>query len=172
MRADKDIKQLDSGKWSYAGMEFSSEEAAKLFANRGAADEPEFDAKKPRPWLFAATALLFVCGGYWLFSGTNKAASSGYAMPSPAGRNIAEMDGLFLCQQAIKRASLDAENTSAPYVKNQGTGSEYYFAWNNETKLVRSRNGLGLEVGVTASCIVDAASGRIRSLTIQGRSLV
>lgn len=170
MPADNEIRQLDNGKWSFAGMEFASEEAAKLFAERGKSIE-QFDSKKPRPWLFASVAVILVGGILWVASGESSRGSvKKYPMDTVSATS--EADALFICQQAIKRASLDAEKTSVPYVRAQAGGQDYYFAWNNDTKLVRARNGLGLEVGATASCIVSRYGGRILSLTVQGKALI
>lgn len=46
----------------------ASEEAAKLFAERGKSIE-QFDSKKPRPWLFASVAVILVGGILWVASG-------------------------------------------------------------------------------------------------------
>lgn len=168
MRANNKIKQLDNGKWSFAGMEFGSEEAAKLFAERSKPRE-EFDSKKPRPWLFVVVVAIVAGGILWATSG-NPSQEAVEKHPTDTVSATSEAGALFICQQAIKRASLDAEKTSVPFVRAQG-GQDHYFAWNNDTKLVRTRNGLGLEVGVTASCIVSKYGGRVLSLTIQGQSL-
>lgn len=182
MRAKKEIKQLDNGKWSYGGLEFASEESAKLFAYRGAvaASGAALDPKRHSGWLLGISVVVLSALGWWLTGVIGDKASSNnayYGAPvqaavSNASSYINSTNALYKCQQAIKAASNDAGRTSVPYVPNVGSGSEYYFAWNNSSKLVRAPNGLGIEVGATASCIVDGSTGKILSLTVQGRSLM
>lgn len=79
-------------------------------------------------------------------------------------------EALLLCQKAFRQISRDPENAKVPYVKDQGRGSESYFAWGASTKMMRMRNGLGLEVATTGSCIVDRTKHQITSLTVDGKS--
>lgn len=119
-------------------------------------------------------------GGKWAVAGLIFfAAVAVVSLLNPSRKNNSSSsmafdasDALVICQSAIKLASKDAEKAKVPYVPNQGSDGGYFFAWNNTTKLARLRNGLGLEVGVTALCKVDAATRRITSLTLDGRQLI
>jgi hypothetical protein len=79
---------------------------------------------------------------------------------------------LTICQYALKKISLDPDNAQIPYVENFGTGDEFYFAWGASTRIARMRNGIGLDVAVTASCIVDKQSREIKSLTLNGKKII
>lgn len=81
-------------------------------------------------------------------------------------------DALYLCQQALKRASRDPEKAEAPPVENFGKGDEFYFAWGASTKMARMRNGFGLEVAASASCTVSQTQKRITSLTLDGKTIL
>lgn len=81
-------------------------------------------------------------------------------------------DALTMCQSALKNASRDPEKASVPYVENQGSGDEYYFAWGASTKMARMRNGLGSEVAASASCTVSHSQKRITSLTLDGQTII
>lgn len=85
---------------------------------------------------------------------------------------LSSLDALLLCQNALKRVSRDPEKASIPYVEDAGSGTESYFAWGAQTKMARMRNGLGLEVAASASCIVDRSAKRITTLTLDGKSIL
>lgn len=87
-------------------------------------------------------------------------------------KGMRESDALWLCQKALKTISRDPENADIPYVSDQGQGSEFYYAWGTNTKVVRMRNGLGLDVATSASCIVDGKNQRITALTLDGKSVL
>lgn len=120
----------------------------------------------PAGWVAAAIvgAIAFSCAG----SGGSGTSSTSRQQTS----SFSELDALLLCQTALKRASRDPEKAEVPYVKAFGGSAEYYFAWGAQTKMARMRNGLGLEVAVGASCIVDKATRRITSLTLDGKTIM
>lgn len=92
---------------------------------------------------------------------------------SPAARYaMSESEALTRCQEMIRRQARDPETANVPFVRNMGKGTEAYFAWGAQTKMARMRNGLGLEVAVSASCIVDLSTGTLRSLTVDGKALM
>jgi len=101
---------------------------------------------------------------------TNTASSDAKAKEHEDFR--AHSDALYLCQHALQRASNDPEKADIPYVQNSGGESEYYFAWGKSTKMARMRNGLGLDVAVSASCIVDKTTREITSLTVNGKDMM
>ncbi|MDZ4151803.1 hypothetical protein, partial [Methylicorpusculum sp.] len=92
--------------------------------------------------------------------------------PIKEKQNFTWNDALYLCQYNIKNLANDPEKAEVPYVENIGKGNEYYFAWGRSTKFARMRNGLGLEIPVSASCIVDGNQKRIVSLTIDGKTII
>lgn len=168
MRTNEKPELLSSGKWGYAGMEFASEEAATSF-KKSRDDEPSFFSRiwetKAGKWMVCGVIFLMGCWFISLIPSSRTPKTASVATFDSA-------DALALCQAAIKMASKDAEKVQAPYVPNQGDSGSYFFAWNNTTKLARLRNGLGIEVGVTALCKVDPSSRRITSLTLDGLQLI
>ncbi|NOR71613.1 MAG: hypothetical protein GQ532_18320 [Methylomarinum sp.] len=80
-------------------------------------------------------------------------------------------NALVQCQMAIKNYSRDPDTAEVPFVSNIGAGDWYRFSWGRSTSFIRMRNGLGLEVPVTADCEVDGATKRITSLTINEKSI-
>lgn len=94
-------------------------------------------------------------------------------MSKPDGdRRFGSSDALGMCQGALKSVARDPDMADIPYVENMGRGSEYYFSWGAQTKMARMRNGLGLDVAVSASCIVNGVTRRITSLSLDGRSIL
>lgn len=91
------------------------------------------------------------------------------------GKQSAEFgdrDALALCQFAFKKVSRDPDKAEIPAVQNFGKGDESYFAWGSETRVMRMRNGLGLDVAATGSCIVSKSAKKITSLTLNGESII
>ena len=120
------------------------------------------EAKKPVPmWANVVTGLLLV-------GMLSMCMSGGDDKPVQFGH----VDALTLCQTALKAAAKDPENAEVPYVENFGRGDEYVYSWGSQTKMARMRNGLGLEVAASASCVVDGRSQRITSLTLNGQTLI
>lgn len=168
MVSEEKPAQLDNGKWGYRGIEFASEEAANSF-KKSRDEEPGFAARvwetKAGKWVVAGLIFFSVLWLVSLFQPSRQRA-----IPSAVSFDAA--DALALCQSAIKLASKDAEKAQVPYVPDQGDDGFYFFAWNNTTKLARLRNGLGIEVGVTALCRVDKTRKKILSLTLDGTQLI
>lgn len=91
---------------------------------------------------------------------------------NPSKKDFTWNDALTMCQMTITKLSRDPDTADVPYVPNAGGGNEYYFAWGASTKYARMRNGLGLEVPVSASCIVDGNTRTITSLTFNGKTII
>ena len=89
-----------------------------------------------------------------------------------ATRDFDWNDALTMCKMTIKKASKDPEKADVPYVANHGSGDEFRYVWSSSTKLTRMRNGLGLEVGVPASCTVSRSQKRITSLIVDGQKVL
>lgn len=51
-------------------------------------------------------------------------------------------------------------------------GVDWRFFWTQNTRMVRMRNGVGLEVAATAACVVDEVSGDAKLVELDGRQLV
>lgn len=82
------------------------------------------------------------------------------------------VDALVLCKEALTNVARDPGSVDIPNVPDFGSKGEYYFAWGASTKRIHMRNGLGLPVAVTASCIVNHTQKRIISLTLNGETLI
>lgn len=89
----------------------------------------------------------------------------------PSKTDFTWNDALLMCQTTIKNFARDPDTAEVPYVPNGGKGNEYYYAWGAGTKSVRMRNGLGLEVPVSAYCIVDGNTKTITQLSIDGKTI-
>lgn len=79
---------------------------------------------------------------------------------------------LQTCQTALKQASRDPEKAKIPGVGAMKGGADWRFLWNENSRMVRMRNGLGNEVAAIALCVVDEDTGRIKLLTLDGKQLV
>lgn len=108
----------------------------------------------------------------WLLS---MCTNSGERAPANATQNsgaMRESAALALCQSTFRQLAKDPENAKVPAVPNLGQAGEFYFAWGGQTSMMRMRNGLGIEVAVSGSCVVDTASRRIKLLTMDGKTLI
>ena len=82
------------------------------------------------------------------------------------------MDALYLCQQAMKSASLDPNKAEVPFVMPTSDAAEFHFSWGASTKRMRMRNGLGMDVPATGSCSVSKSAKRITYMTINGKTII
>ena len=89
-----------------------------------------------------------------------------------SSNDLTEGDALYLCAQAYRRLARDPDNVVVPTVPDHGSGTESYFAWGASTKTMRMRNGLGLDVATSGSCIVDRRARLITALTLDGKTLI
>lgn len=96
------------------------------------------------------------------------------ALPSgpKAPQAFNDADANILCRDAIMRFSRDPERTQVPYAQPSTRGDEALLAWNQSSKMLRMRNGLGLEVPATASCLVSRGERRVIMLTINGEAMI
>lgn len=133
---------------------------------------PHCGIKKPSPkGIGRFGVLVMALVGFIAFKMASPGSeSSSRASSAPAA--LGDIDALALCQYALKRTAKDPEKADIPYVQNYGSGNEAYFAWGRDTKMARMRNGLGLEVAVSASCTVDRSTRKITSLTVEGASVL
>ena len=119
-----------------------------------------------KPAMLAAAAsigvMIFVGASYVDWKDSSPTSAPGFG----------STDALTMCQMAFKRISNDPDKASIPYVPDQRTGLESYFAWGASTKMMRMRNGLGLDVAVSGSCIVNHRTRKITNLTLDGKTII
>ncbi|MDD2178158.1 hypothetical protein OIN59_12000 [Acidovorax sp. D2M1] len=107
---------------------------------------------------------------------TNAAITAAVLMLSTLGtaygKTISEEQALRTCQKTLKQAARDPETAVVPDVGAMRGGADRRFLWNANSRLVRMRNGMGIEVGVIALCVVDEETGRIKLLTLDSKQLI
>ena len=82
------------------------------------------------------------------------------------------IEALTKCQMTLQRFSRDPETAKVPYVHGAEDASAFGFSWGASTKMMRFKNGLGLEVPVSAYCEISKTTGNILHLTIDGKSML
>lgn len=113
----------------------------------------------------------------WFFWGESAAArearlSAELEQERVAAQHAARSTALRQCQHAIKAASRDPETAVVPAIEAMSGGADHRFLWNQSSRMVRLKNGLGLEVPATAVCVVGEDGARIKMLTVDGVALV
>lgn len=129
---------------------------------------------RPEQPLWAKTVAIIVISpitALLAFFVTSCTGGSGSPMGGNSSGELPQSEALMMCQYAIKGSMIGSSNTDVPYVDNNGSGNEFYFAWGASTKAIRTRNGLGLEVPASASCIVDKKARIISQLTVNGKTI-
>lgn len=106
----------------------------------------------------ATVALIGSC----MFGGSGSSSSNG----------ISSARGLTLCKEAIRLVSRDPDKADIPYTASSKVGPDLVYTWTNGTNTIRLRNGFGLEVPASARCSVNAALGKISSLTVNGNTII
>lgn len=81
------------------------------------------------------------------------------------------MEGLSLCQEAIKRVANNPSSARVPYAKDYGSASEHYFAWPKGSGLTMM-NAYGANLDVSASCTTTGDGKRITSLSVGGKTIL
>jgi len=81
-------------------------------------------------------------------------------------------DARYLCERAFRMVAKDPEKAEIPYVQSSENGDEIQFAWGANTKMLRMRNGLGMEVAASGSCAVSRSGKRVISLTLNGQTII
>ena len=109
-------------------------------------------------------------GGLFLLGVVTSCIVSG-KKPADA-QGLSDGDAVYLCQQAIKLASKDPERADIPVVPVMQSGDQVNLAWGHSTKMLRLRNGLGLEVAASGSCAVSRSQKRVVSLTLNGETIL
>lgn len=112
--------------------------------------------------------MVLVLVGLWLTEEPEQSSSTERNRPAVFG----PMDALTMCQSAMKAVARDPETAKVPFVQPVSMSDhQYLVSWGRSTTFMRMRNGLGLEVAVSGSCLVDAASKRVVGMTFDGQTL-
>ena len=85
---------------------------------------------------------------------------------------FSKSDALYLCDRAFRLVSKDPEKADIPYVQAVESGDEILFSWGASSKMLRMRNGLGLEVAASGSCAVSRSRKQVESLTLNGQTIL
>lgn len=117
--------------------------------------------EKPKPPLWAN-----IVAGVIVFGLIGTVAS--FMTGSDKERELGAHEAQAMCQETLRRAARDPDKADIPYVPNQGAGTVHVFEWGPATKVIRMRNGLGLDVAATASCSVSVPERRITRLVFNG----
>ncbi|WP_287917174.1 hypothetical protein, partial [Comamonas sp.] len=80
-------------------------------------------------------------------------------------------DAYTLCSRLIYRASRDPEKVVIPRIPAAENAEAFTFVWSANSQLVRVRNGLGLEVGTTAHCVVSKQEKQVRMFAFDGKMM-
>ncbi|WP_374584421.1 hypothetical protein [Ideonella dechloratans] len=149
-----------AGAWAIWRM-YSTASPKPFRAAHGRADTAGSPGQRQLPmWQLGVLALLLVLG----------VVAVGGRTSTPSG--FGDAQAFQLCQDALTKLSRDPARAEIPWVQDMGSGSEHYYAWGAQTKHMRMRNGFGLDVAVSGSCIVDGTTRRITSLTMDGKSIL
>lgn len=81
-------------------------------------------------------------------------------------------EALTLCQNAFRAVVLDPDRAEFPYVPSSVSGDEIMFSWGAGTRMMRMRNGLGLDVPASGYCAVSKTTKRVTALTLNAKTLI
>lgn len=182
--ATKPPIELENGKWSWGGMEFSSLESANMFARSRQStitsdksedqyghtfpDMKAGQTKKMGPLGWILTLGIAAAIGSCVFGGSSKKSAPAH----PVSTDISDSRALSLCKQAIRLASRDPDKAEIPYARSSRVGPDWVFYWSPGSNGIRLRNGLGLDVPANARCAVNAATGQLSKLDVNGNTIV
>lgn len=162
----------------HCGAPVSSQESAHVAA-QPVTPTPKATGKKMSGWkiagiVFAAFIVVSCIAGMASdeIPGESTATNTPDA-PKPADtpKPIDKIEALTMCQMLIKRAANDPEKADVPYIEGSDAGGDFNFKWSRDSKLVRMRNGLGLEVGIPAFCSVNKVTREFTQLNIDGKNI-
>lgn len=165
-------KGLGEDEWLVGERVFYSRAAADAFVGSArmssTAAPPALQKASPGPisWAIAVLTGLFV---FVQCSGGGDAPGAGAGTKA---KGLQKHEALSMCQFTMQRASRDPERADIPNVDGYEEAAGFYFAWGGQTKHMRMRNGLGLEVAASGSCYVSKSSRTVTQLTIDGKSII
>lgn len=108
----------------------------------------------------------------WIVIGVVVAAFGSCMLNTPKRTGPSITDALSACQMEIRRIAKDPDTAKIPYVTGTESPSQFTFAWNRETSLLRMRNGLGLEVPATAVCRFSKSDNQVSTLQLDDQILI
>lgn len=121
--------------------------------------------------LIAGAALAIIGGSLYLVMGKRPVSDPVVRMKGePLGSDAGSAQAF--CEENIRKVARDPDTVKVPFVRNQGGAGEHVFHWGRQTSMVRMHNGMGLEVPVEVTCMVNSTSGRITSLVIDGKQII
>lgn len=89
--------------------------------------------------------------------------------PTSSGpKPLDNITALTHCQSVLKGMTRDPEKAEVPYVNGKEYSDSFSFTWGPGTKMIRARNGFGLEVGTTGECTVSKTTRKITRIGIDG----
>lgn len=132
--------------------------------------EPDDDTKQPAakgPVYWTLMFLAGLVGSYIAFGGLSNKPGKEVAATQPPKLTVSE--ARTRCQLLIQQISRDAEKARIPSIPAAENAESFSFVWSNQTQLVRLRNGLGIEVGVPAHCVVNKSTQQVAMLAVDGK---
>lgn len=114
-------------------------------------------------WQKVVAGALLVAFLYSCIDRANKPAS-------PKAFGVA--DALILCQDAYRAVVRDPDKAEFPYVPANVSGDEISFSWGAGTRMMRMRNGLGLDVAASGYCAVSKTTKRVTALTLNAETII
>lgn len=134
------------------------------------AETPAEEAKPAAPKGPVYWTLMLLAGfaaSYVAFGGLSNKSDTAVAATEPA--KFTASDARDKCRTLIKQMSRDAEKAKIPSIPAAEKEDGFIFVWSNQTQLVRLRNGLGIEVGVPAHCLVSKSTKEVAMLAVDGK---
>lgn len=112
---------------------------------------------------------------YLMFSGpreTAKVTLSPEQQQAVAAKAAIE-NAYWACRDVIRKVARDPSSVDVPRINPYQIGNaDWRFLWGPKSELIKMKNGLGLEVSSPALCVVDAYTGVVTSLFIDGKPLI
>ncbi len=181
-----DIKPTEDGRWTCGGYFFRTLQQAELFRQgkqtppaterppappnweplgkyEGSYEPPPETSKTGTPGWAYALATVIVLAVVASCMGKNSGKESKSTMSASAA--------LGDCRYALQRLTKDPEKTEVPYVAASENSESYTFTWNRDSKLIRARNGFGIEIGLPGHCKVNKHTQKIVSIGIENVSI-
>lgn len=88
------------------------------------------------------------------------------------GAKVMPEQAFQTCRTYLKRFSRDPERMQIPDVGWMRGGANWRFAWSDQSRLLRMRNGLGADVGTPGLCVIDEVTGYPLLLVVDGQELI
>ena len=119
---------------------------------------------------FALVAVISITYPMWCAHDARQSEQDDATRTAKDKREKPTAQALLLCQQTIKNYTLIPNKTHVPWRKNNGEKGEYYFSWPRSAGATAS-NQYGVDIPISAHCIVNAETMLITSLSINGEEL-